>query len=407
MQAERYIGIDLSEKHAMISYYTRGMSEPGTFSMVTGSEVYQIPVCVAKKKGASQWLIGEEARKYAKDESVSCVEGLFKKALSGEQTEIENEIYDVKDLLFVYLKKLLALPMHVGGTMPDKLVVTTEYMNLETRQLLGLFAEKIQFPTEKLMLLDYRESFYYYALSQSPELCQNQVALYYFSSGKLRYWQLNHDKRTIPQVVTIEETGYDTLLENRDEDFCRIVADSMAGSVISSVYLIGDGFDGGWMKKSLTAICRGRRAFVGKNLFCKGACYGASVKSGEENWQYVYMGDNEIKMNISLKVQNGGKSEWISLITAGENWYEAGKEYEVILKDSPSIDFWIQPPKSREASIQTLELTDMPQRKGRTTRLRISAKPESAEKIRFTIKDLGFGEIVKSSDKIWEYTLSL
>ena len=30
--AERYVGIDLNDKYAMISYYMEGMSEPGTFS---------------------------------------------------------------------------------------------------------------------------------------------------------------------------------------------------------------------------------------------------------------------------------------------------------------------------------------------------------------------------------------
>ncbi|MBO5373625.1 MAG: hypothetical protein J6A75_13045 [Lachnospiraceae bacterium] len=406
MQAERYIGIDLSEKYAMISYYTRGMSEPGTFSMVTGSEVYQIPVCVSKKKGIGQWLFGEEARKYAREEGVSCIEGLLKKALAGEQVEVENEIYETTDLLFMYLKKLLFLPMNTNSAMPDRLVITTEYMNLEYRRLFGLFVEKIQFPAQKLMLLDYRESFYYYALSQSPELFKHSVALYYFSSGKLRFWQLNHDKRTIPQVVTIEETSYDSVLENRDEEFCQIVNTSMAGNMISSVYLIGDGFDGEWMKMSLAAICRGRRAFMGKNLFCKGACYGAAVKAEPDKWQYVYMGDNEIKVNVSLKVVNRGKSEFISLLTAGENWYEAGKEYELILKGTPSIDFWIQPPKSKEAVVKTLELTDMPDREDRTTRLRITAKPLSAAKVHFCIKDMGFGEIAKSSEKSWEYTMS-
>ena len=46
--AKRFIGIDLNDKYAMISYYTRGMSEPGTYSTVTGSESYQIPVCISK-----------------------------------------------------------------------------------------------------------------------------------------------------------------------------------------------------------------------------------------------------------------------------------------------------------------------------------------------------------------------
>ena len=58
--AERYVGIDLNDKYAMISYYMEGMSEPGTFSMVTGNEVYQIPVCISKRKETSQWIYGEE-----------------------------------------------------------------------------------------------------------------------------------------------------------------------------------------------------------------------------------------------------------------------------------------------------------------------------------------------------------
>lgn len=52
--SEKYIGIDLNEKYAMISYYAEGMSEPNTFSMVTGSEVYQIPLCMFKRKGTGQ-----------------------------------------------------------------------------------------------------------------------------------------------------------------------------------------------------------------------------------------------------------------------------------------------------------------------------------------------------------------
>ena len=53
------------------------------------------------------------------------------------------------------------------------------------------------------------------------------------------------------------------------------------------------------------------------------------------------------------------------------------------------------------------ELSDLPERKPKTTRLRISAKPVSDSKVKIKIRDLGFGEIVKSSDLTWEYTMSL
>ena len=71
------------------------------------------------------------------------------------------------------------------------------------------------------------------------------------------------------------------------------------------------------------------------------------------------------------------------------------------------IDFWLQLPHSRDARIEKLELSDLPERKPKTTRLRISAKPVSDSKVKIKIRDLGFGEIVKSSDLTWEYTMSL
>ena len=183
----------------------------------------------------------------------------------------------------------------------------------------------------------------------------------------------------------------------------------MTGHIVSAVYLTGDGFDGKWMKESLSFLCKGRRVFVGKNLYSKGACYAAARKcvTAENSWQFVYMGDNEMKVNVSLKVKNRGKWEFLSLINAGDNWYEASGDCEVLLDGDKEIDFWLQLPHSRDARIEKLELSDLPERKPKTTRLRISAKPVSDSRVKIKIRDLGFGEIVKSSDLTWEYTMSL
>lgn len=406
--AERYIGIDLNEKYAMVSYYMQGMSEPDTFSMVTGSEIYQIPVCVAKRRGSGQWLYGEEARKHAKEEGIFCMEGLLKKSLEAEPVELEGTIYDASELLFLFLKKMICLPPQLAGqALPDKLVITAEYMNLEYRKLFGLFAEWLGLPLDQLMLLDYREAFYYYALSQTADLCIHQIALFYYTSKKLLFWRLSHDRRTIPQVAAVEEKSYEAMLKERDEEFANIAKESLAEKYYSAVYLIGDGFEGEWMKKSLGVICRGRRAFMGKNLFCKGACYGAAVKSGKTDWPYIYMGDNELRMNVSLEVTDQGEKKMLSLIDAGDNWYEAGGEWEVILKGSPSVEVTFQSLGSKEAVIRSLELTDLPGREEMVTRLRITVKPAASDRIRFTIRDMGFGEITKASEKVWEYTVAV
>ena len=125
------------------------------------------------------------------------------------------------------------------------------------------------------------------------------------------------------------------------------------------------------------------------------------------DWAFVYMGDNEMKVNVSLKVLNKGKTEFFTLINAGDNWYETVGECEVILDGTPEIDFWLQMPGSREAKIEKIELADLPKRPPKTTRLRITAKPMSDREVQIQMKDMGFGEIFKSSDKTWEYLMSL
>ena len=88
-------------------------------------------------------------------------------------------------------------------------------------------------------------------------------------------------------------------------------------------------------------------------------------------------------------------------------WYETVGECEVLLDGSNEIDFWLQLPNSKEAQIEKLTLADLPKRPPRTTRLRIKAQPVSDMEVKIKIKDLGFGEIFKSSDKTWEYMMSL
>lgn len=96
-----------------------------------------------------------------------------------------------------------------------------------------------------------------------------------------------------------------------------------------------------------------------------------------------------------------------TLISAGDNWYEASGACEVILDGPGEIDFWLQMPNSREARIESLELTNLPARPPKATRLRIQAKPVSDRSVKLTIRDLGLGEFFKASDMVWEYIMKV
>lgn len=403
-----YLGVDLDDESAMISFFQLNMKEPETVSTVAGGGAFSIPLVLAKKKGIGQWFIGEEADRIARMQGEGEIRNLLTRAEKQEKIFVEEEKYPAAALLALYLKKLILLAGSLGNpAVPDRLVIALPELSRERTLLFASIAEDLGLAPERVTLIDRKESFYYYVCSQPENLRLHDVFLFDYRTENMECCRLSCNMRTKPQLVTmaaelrrIDKTG-------RDEAFLRVLADSFRGHIVSSSFLVGDGFDGDWMKQSVAFLCKGRRAFVGKNLYSKGACYAAAVRAHSDTWPFVYMGDNEMKVNVCLKVYQRGELEFFTLISAGENWYEAAGECEVLLEGTPEIDFWLQLPNSREAKIERLTLSDLPKRPDRATRLRITAKPLSDTRVEIQIRDLGFGELFRGSDKIWEYRMEL
>ena len=104
-QENVYLGIDLNDQYAMVSYYQRNMNEPETVSTIAGSDCYQIPTLLAKRKGVGQWYYGDDAKKAAKTSEALCVDNLLKRAVAGETIRMEDESYEACELLTLFLRK--------------------------------------------------------------------------------------------------------------------------------------------------------------------------------------------------------------------------------------------------------------------------------------------------------------
>ena len=403
-----YLGIDITGESALISYYKTDMEEPETVSTVLGSESYQIPAVLAKRSGVGQWFFGNDAKRQAGAGLAVLVDHLYDAALYDRKILIEAEEYAARDLFVIYLQKLLSLTGRFINKEPvRKLVFTVPVMSLSVVELFTLIAPELKISPGQLMIIDHRESFYYYVLSQDEKLYAHDVMLFDYSKTALVHCQMKRNVYSTPQVITLSSGNHGRLTENKDSEFEAIIGELFDGEFISSVFLTGDGFDGDWMKTSLQSLCRGRRVFLGKNLYSKGACYAGAVKDGKKDWKYLYIGDNELKMNLALKVNDKNEMSFFNLINAGDNWYETGGECEVILDGTPEIEVWVQRLDNRQTRIEVLELRDLPDRENRMTRLRISAKAQSDKQVMITIKDLGFGEIVPSSGKVWKHTIGI
>ncbi|MCR4731673.1 MAG: hypothetical protein K5819_00440 [Lachnospiraceae bacterium] len=403
-----YIGIDLCRDHVVLSYYSKNMTEPGTFSTVMGEDNYCLPLSLAKRFGVGQWFFGAEAKKKASLHEAELVENLWDKAMGKNKVLVDQQMYPGDELLFIYLNRLLlmAQQMYTNATIA-KVVVALPEVNMEAVELLTSVMGRLGIPSKRLMVVDHRETFYYYVLKQDPRVFLHDVMLYDFSGRKIRHCLMKRNTRTTPQLIQLQEGVRELKGEKLDTEFDQLLQKDFEGENISAVYLTGDGFDGEWMKQSLGRLCHGRRVFLGKNLYSKGACYAGYIKDGNEKWPYTYIGDNELKLNVSLKVLSSNNMEFVNLISAGESWYEEKGECEVILDGTPEFECWIQRPESRRATVEVLELNDLPKRENRMTRLRITATPLSDKEVRLTIRDLGFGELSKSTGRIWEHTIGI
>ena len=173
------LGIDLNDRCAMVSYYQLNMKEPETVSTIAGSENYQIPTLLAKRKHMGQWFYGDEAKKMAKTSEVICVDALLKRAVNGESIRIEEESFEAWELLALFLKKIMDLPLKLG-TIPgiDRVVLSVDKLSKENMEVFWKIAPKLGLLPEQFMVIDHKESFYYFALSQPESLWIHDVYLF-------------------------------------------------------------------------------------------------------------------------------------------------------------------------------------------------------------------------------------
>lgn len=403
-----YLGIDFGLESTILSIYNQNMVEPQTISTVLGAENYAIPTALAKKNGLSQWYFGHDAFLQSSVGQASLVDDLYKNAYEDAKLVVAGESYRARQLLVIYFKKLLSMPS-IYSVMDrlKKFIVCLDSVDSTMIKLLQYVVQELDISSDLLLILDKKESFYYYALSQKPELFTYNVALFEYSKNSVISFMLSRNASTRPQVITVDKTINDMPASGNDQDFLAIVKNTFGNKVISAVYLVGDGFNGNWLKESLTFLCRGRKVFLGQNLYSKGACYAGLIKSTDKDWPFIYIGDNDLKFNISLKLIDNGEYTFYSLLEAGKSWFEEKGECEVIIDGNSEVELYLQKPEQRMASTQVLELVDMPERENRTTRVRIEALPLSDHSVQIKITDLGFGEISPCSGKKWEHIITI
>jgi hypothetical protein len=196
----------------------------------------------------------------------------------------------------------------------------------------------------------------------------------------------------------------DKFYEQMDMDFYKLLTRYVEGNIMTSIYLVGEGFAGEWYQESLKFLCKGRRVFGGNNLYSKGACLaaGEKIQPSENASAYILLGRDKLKSNVGMRLLNGTDEEYEPILDAGTNWYEAKAELDFMLMEGNIIPIIITPMMEEEERVHEIIVNGFENRPKGTVRLHLSVWMQTDKEMTIRITDEGFGDFFPAGSKVWE-----
>ncbi len=374
-----YVGIDISNNHSMVSFLDVAAKEPQNILFSDKKTTQDNPVPL------SEW-------------------GQISK--TGSSTQMDTIVNYVATLI-EYAKRL------AKASLIAKVCVAVEDFQTDTLDAIAAIMTKLQYTREQWCVISYEEAFAYYAYNQRKELYAAGVMLldykpdgicaYLMSDGKVgnkgiimenRYCLLGDNYTAVYE----KKAGLDTI----SQDIMEWLIKPLQEHIVSSIYLTGEGFNVEEFPDGLTKfLCNRRKVFAGQNLFVKGASFGAYEESQQGMKEDVILAcSNRITTGIEVDIVERGVQKRLRVIKPGTNWYTARRRLDFIIEDISSIRMILKSCDSNKERFEELDISQIPYRKGKITRIELDIRFNSDNRCTVTVKDKGFGEFVKSSGKV-------
>jgi len=410
------IGFDISEKCCQVSYYNERKQEPQTLE--AAADNYQIPLMLTLHN--DKWSFGRESRKMAALNRGYTVTNLWNRACVQDKVRLGNKEYEAVWVLAKFISLILEPFKEI-----EYLAFSIPEANEDIRNMLKRIGIYLGVAKDTIMIQDYKESFCHYMFYQPKELWKYESALFYCDRSKVEAYmlrQLKTPQQNAQEVfVTVDKVAeaqmeelasvYPVLNVDKakyaDERFKKFIQSVFDKKLISSVFLTGEGFENNWFPNSLRVLCNGRRAFMGNNMYSKGACYAAYRRALDSTDGPVYLDATKMTERISLKLRIGGQEGWYPLVSWGAQWYESDKQWEVLLEDNSDIEIHIESLLTGKLRIEPVSFEGVPKRKNYSVRLKIRTLFANERNCKITFTDIGFGEFFPPSGFETEVELQL
>ena len=407
MMQGNIIGYEINEKTCQISFYNDQQLEPETLE--SESDNYQIPLIIGKLRDT--WAYGKEAKRLVSISEGFTVTRLLERSLAGEKVEFGDDTYDAVWLLSKFIQMSLQAFPKIDG-----IVFTVPELTEELAKLLRGIAVRMNIDKQHIFIQDYKESFCNYLFYQPKELWQYEAALFCCDRNEIKAYMLRRLKPGLgggkTTFVTVDEVAsahmkelaavYPVLNEDKareaDSMFCKFIEGVFDKRIVSSVFLTGEGFENNWYPNALRLLCNGRRAFIGNNLYSKGACFTSYRKMYMQVEDPVYLSDGKLTDQITLNLRVNGQEMWYPIVSWGAQWYESNNQWEVLLEKVEDIELHIESLVQGTVRTEVIPMDKFPRRSEYAMRLMIETLFMDEKTCKIIVRDMGFGEFYPATD---------
>lgn len=418
------LGYDLCNDYVQISCYNQKTQDMDTICYIGEKMLERIPTVLCRLHGQpAAWVCGYDAWKAVNEHKGVLVENFVEALEPKKQMVVNDDYYSSAELTRIFIMESLKLiTKYYPHWQVGQLSISVENFGKNTVDALKPLAEMLDIDAKALNIINHVSAYEHYALNQEKELWQYDVGLFDYTKRGMTYYHLAISRKRMPVTAMATSVSLNDYFDGSeigvtappelDRRFLEVVRQVTANKIISTVYLTGEGFDGGWAKISLKNLCHHRKGFIGSNIFSRGACFFSMNKSGilPPN-EFVALNEDVLSKSIYIHGSRQREMENQALISAGQAWYEAKAQTYVIPDGIDHITLHIMDYMSKKERTCQVPLTalisETEQRPEKTYCLKIQMKFDDFSHCHVTVTDEGFGEFYAPSAVTVEYVFDI
>ncbi len=413
-----YIGLDLCKKNIQLSFFREDKKEPESIYQLHNSETYQLPNVMFYAPSEKKWYVGNNVGAVRFQKEGVIVEDVLANIDSANHVVIDGASYTYEALLLILLKTHIEDFLSRSQEYLLKgLTITLEKYHPVVYKTLGQLRKELQLSKDAFYVMSHENAFYQYVMRQDDKLRTNSVAMFEYGAEGMDYYRIDRRYQGKTQIYSIsyedmrEEMSYKMLFEDvewLDKHFAELARIRMKETYISTVYLTGPGFNDQWIEEATKVLCEGRRVFMGQNIYTKGACYHARLGAYEEGKDCIFLSAGSIPFDIGVSVgEVEGRNRFCPIAIGGREWYNMNGTVTLFLDDTNRVEMIYKDKISKDVIKEIIEIHGLPNRPPKTTKLSLSVELYDEKMGAIVIKDMGFGSIYPTTNKIYRKDFSI